>query len=469
MTLRPIVALTCTMCLALGGISLVSLLIPLSSAPYSSQQLAEPNTRTPLPNSSSTAVVHSRFRKSLDDDRDGREFGPPGLTLNVTLPRRVLTSSKIHKKYGLTNVLLFLASMLAYAGVDDRAVLYPEVAPIGATALLDIGATQARLSHVNVRFTTVDEVKSLVLQRRSAWRLGVGLGSRLQAGSLRHDNSTGALMKLQSRMELTRHVEVLSHGDFFLRFPFYSVRPLDDCFYLKRFVFARAIRDRAAAIVNHLVTGLKARRLLALHLRVEPDAALLDRRLARVAPVEVSKFWATSVQRLVREHEIDAVYVCMGAVEQDYVDAIRMAAQATNTAVVMKEDIPETPGNSAGMARKGTRTTSHTAAAVDLLMMEKATIAVSTGLSTFALAALARRCPSPQRNLTLDKFRGSLFLHTQRDAFVFPPQPDDGTNGIFVYTTQKRDIDSATIISSELTYAGCDKPFQGHCFFHGVV
>ena len=443
----------------------------------------------------STTVTASRFSRTIDNfGRKLHESSSHQLLADNGLLHqrnetccltRYLTSAKIPKKYGLTNVLLFAASMLAYAGLDNRAVVFPEKSPVDLELLLDFGRTEALLAPLNVRLAFRHDVQNVTkrlnwkraLKKVSGWRVGIHLGYRALSGSNDAANASTALSKLKMNMGITREAEVVSYGDFFLRFPFYAIRPLDDCFYLRRMVFSETVLSGAMRIVQHLHHKLKIRRLLALHLRLEPDARLLDKQLGRVSAVELSRFLREIISPMVVNESIDGVYICSGPLDEDYRKALRSFSQTTTprVAVVSKDDVP---GMAADLKDMAGQTTSHFAAAVDLVVMEHATIAVSTSLSTFMLAVLSRRCPSPQVPVDVRRYTTTdtlLFRTTVKRGrpgesvgVIFPPTPTAGSGlvafeGAFSYDISNGDGGTTTM--SGLTFVGCNVPWKNHCFF----
>lgn len=412
-----------------------------------------------------------------------------------------LTSAKIPKKYGLTNVMLFAASMLAYAGLDNRAVVFPEKSPVDVETLLNLDKTEALLSVVNVRFATRDEVLQLPkklkrtkpLQKTSAWRVGIHLGYRALSGSNNPTNASIALSKLQMNMGITKDSEIVSYGDFFLRFPFYALRPLDDCFFLRRMVFSDAVLSAAMRVMAHLehlsgggggrANPSTAKRVLALHLRLESDAYLLDRRIGRVPPAELQRFLREAVAPLAAQEGIGVVYVCSGPLDKDYVQVLRQGIASPGDLggggggglrVVLKDDVP---GLGAELRAMAGPTTSHAAAAIDLTVMELATVAVSTSLSTFFLAVLSRRCASPRVALDVRKYAtGSILFRAQPNGGsgnavaaaqgVIPAAQRRGMDeGAFAYEMQAGATAGAAARLTALEFVGCDVPWKNHCFF----
>ncbi|CUG06398.1 transmembrane protein, putative [Bodo saltans] len=365
---------------------------------------------------------------------------------------RYLTTAKVHKKYGLTNVLLIASSMFAYASMDNRAVTFPKKSPVAMESLIDLDRTEKCLAMANVMLARRDHVDNLDLKQVSAWRLGLHLGSRALAGSSEEANATALLGKHQMNMGLTRHIPIVSYGDFFLRFPFFSLRPIDECFYLSRIVFGRHIEDAALNQLAQLRME-NVNRFLALHLRLEADVLKIDKRLRRVKPDEVARFWVASVEPLIKEHSLEGVYICAGALEDSYFKAISSVARVP--VIWRTKDAPTTQ----------MQTTGHEDAAVDLLIAQAATVAMSTERSTFLLAILSRRCPmKPRRTTTLERFRNSsLFAWNPAHKSVLRTEiPTTGTLGVYNYRLEWSKSGDTTLSATE--HVGCSGPWQGHCF-----
>jgi hypothetical protein len=369
--------------------------------------------------------------------------------------RRFLTTAKIHRKYGLTNVLLIAASMFAYASLDNRGVTFPKKSPVNLEELIDLKRTEKCLSMANVLLEPREVVDKLRLKQVSAWRLGLHLGSRQLAGSIEHTNASALLAKHRMNMGLTNHIPIVSYGDFFLRFPFFAIRPLDACFYLSRIVFGAAIEAAAEAQLSSM-RGAGYHRFMALHLRLESDVLKLDKRMRRVEPSELARFWKTAIHPLLVKHAIDAVYICAGELETGYMKAV---TTETMVPVVWR-------------TKRGTTsqqpTTNHEDAAVDLLVAQSATVAVSTERSTFFLAILSRRCPMvPRETRVLERFRNTtLFrwsgsnrslLRDARWSASITPLP-----GLYNYRLESS---SRATTLSRIEHVGCSKPWQGHCFY----
>lgn len=368
--------------------------------------------------------------------------------------KRFLTTSKIHRKYGLTNVMLIAASMFAYASIDNRAVTFPKKSPVHLESLIDLRRTEQCLSMANVMLEPRDSVDGLHLKQVSAWRLGLHLGSRQLAGSVDHANSSALLGKHRMNMGLTQHIPIVSYGDFFLRFPFYALRPLDECFYLSRIVFGRSI-ETAAQRQLHVMRERKISKFLALHLRLEADVLKIDRRLHRVTPKEVARFWLESIEPLVQKHSLDAVYLCSGVLEEHYLTAVTSVARVPVLWRTKRTTMVQL------------LTTNHEDAAVDLLIAQTATVAVSTERSTFFLAMLSRRCPtkfggSPH---VLERFRNSSLFEWDINQTSSLPEATVTTGVAGVYNYRMELSPSATTLS-HVEHVGCDTPWQGHCFYN---
>jgi hypothetical protein len=392
---------------------------------------------------------------------------------------RYLTSAKIPKKYGLTNVMLFAASMMAYAGLDNRAVLFPERSPTDLEQLLNLEKTEALLSVVNVRLATRAEVQSVPrrlgraqpLRKTSAWRVGIHLGYRALSGSMDPHNASTALSKLKMNMGITKDAEVLSYGDFFLRFPFFAIRPLDDCFFLRRMVFSDSVLSAAMRVVQFMeqLSDTRGRgsglRVLALHLRLEPDAYLLDKSIGRVPASELRRFLDSAIAPLVVKEGLDVVYVCSGPLDEDYVRVLRGFSA---TRLVLKDDVPGLDHELRAMAGQ---TTNHFASAVDLTIAEFATVAVSTSLSTFFLAVLSRRCPSPRVAIDVRHYAaGSVLFRAHPSAgggeasgTVKAADRHGGGEEVFSYDIVASAGAGATL--GPLVLVGCKTPWKNHCFF----
>ena len=375
---------------------------------------------------------------------------------NIT---RFVTSRKIAKKYGLTNVLLSLASLMAYAAVDNRGVVLPSKSPVDLEHdLLHVEGTESALATVNVRIFTNKFVSGLRLKRVSMWRLGLHLGKRELAGSIAPGNASALLGKLKMNMALTRNIPIVAYGDFFLRFPFYALRPLDVCYFLKRIVFSSRIRLIADAVLERLKRrGVQS--YLAVHLRIEDDMVLLDKRLRRVSAAVLGGFWSREIVPLAVRMKVQSIVVCSGELNPSYRKVLRSPVQ-----VLTKGDLIQ--GLESSVAPfAGRPTTSHVGAAVDLMLMSKASAAVSMARSTFLLAVLSRRCPSSPRNYNLLK-NSSLYEFTH----VASRQLEEGnetwsiefSRGVFSYNLMPG---ANGTHFSPLIHVGCNAPWKGHCFY----
>jgi hypothetical protein len=363
---------------------------------------------------------------------------------------RYFTISKIHRKYGLTNVLLIAASMFAYASMDNRAVTFPKKSPVAMESLIDLDRTERCLSMANVMLARREDVDSLELKQVSAWRLGLHLGSSALAGSPMEVNGTVRLAKYIQAMNVTERIPVVSYS--VARFPFNALRPLDECFYLSRIVFNRFIEEAAL----YQLARLRLRNInkfLALHLIIDGNTKRSKQPLRKVKPEEVARFWVASVAPVIEQHSLEGVYICAGALEESYFKAISAVARVP--VVWRTKDAPTTQ----------MQTTGHEDAAVDLLIAQAATVAMSTERSTFLLAILSRRCPmKPRRTTALERFRNStLYAWNPAQPSVLRTEvPTTGALGVLSYRLDWSKSGDTTL--STVEHIGCSEPWQGHCF-----
>lgn len=371
------------------------------------------------------------------------------------LPTRFLSSKRITKRYGLSNVLMFLASLFAYGGIDNRAIYFPLDAPIDVEKdLLDIARTTQCLAMVNVRL--VNRTVALTGRKQvSAWRFGVDLGSRWKAGST--DQSAFSLLsQLKGNMGRTAHVPAIAFGDFFMRFPFYTIRPADLCFYIKRMVFSEWIRYKAEQVLTRMHTK-GVRRYLAVHVRLESDAVELNKGVfTKVSPASLQRFWRGAIRPLIAATGVDSVYICAGVLDYEYLDVLHA-----------ETPVPLYFKNNPRVDRPDEqRTTSHQGAAVDLLVAEGAAAVVSMDRSTFVLSLLSRRCPSPKRDASFEAYRNTTTLyqwdHGARS--VMPADSDSDGKGVFIYSFQVT-AKNVTTIAPTLSFASCNEPWSGSCFY----
>lgn len=309
---------------------------------------------------------------------------------------RLLTSDVIAGKYGLTNVLMFGAAMLAYGAMDDRAVLFPKRSPVDVEELLNLTATEELLRPANVVIISRRDFAGSPVVNVSwarARKLALSFGFRTTIGSGDITVAAGALAHERNIMVRSKKHRLLSHRDFFLSFPFRATAPMDMCFFIKRLVFADSIR-RQAALVLRALRAKGVQRYVAVHLRLESDAAMLRREAAGVTSHEVRRFFRDVVGTLVKQVDAQGVYVCAGKLKPEFVEATKAAP----VPVFFKSDFPEA---NISMTNVGV-VTSHFGAAADMLLMGHATAAVGMLVSTFSLGVLTHRCPSPRRGTPVD-------------------------------------------------------------------
>ena len=382
---------------------------------------------------------------------------------------RVLTTEIIYSKYGLTNVLMCVAAMMAYASLDDRMILFPVASPVDLESLLDIDATQRLLKDVNVVFllrnsTTAHNLPQRMKAKASHW----SFGHRIDIGSSDIAVAERAAARIVHFMIVTREVKFVSQRDFFLNWPFRYTAPLDLCFYLRRIVFAESVRSKARRLLRALEEKHKVQRYVAVHLRLERDAKLVSKLAEFVSAEEVRRFFETEILPLAVALNVDAVYVCAGRLGPQHVAALKSFAFP----IFIKSDFPELDIR---MEEAHQVVTNHFSAAVDLLVLQHAAAAVTMDESTFSLAVMAKRCHSPsQRN------RGSWSRFFRNSSLTreapsnsgsssgseAPQRPHD-SGGAFSYTLVADPVTGAGRFTP-LFFVHCDEQLRSLCYFKGV-
>lgn len=367
-------------------------------------------------------------------------------------PLRFLSTEKIAQKYGLTNLLLVVAAMMAYAAMDEREIIFPQLSPIDVEQLLDLNATQQLLFPVGVVFATRESVAPMHLKAVKARRLGFSMGNRLTIGSTVRNVAQGALKNIELVMNATKNVTFLVQRDFFLSFPFAATFPFDVCFYLRRIVFSHKIREQAKGLLVALANK-GVRRFLALHLRLELDAKLVFRHADRVNVEQLRDFIQQTVNPLVSSKNIDAIYVCAGQLKLGFTNALRNYSVVP---VFFKSDFPYL-----NIEITRTMVTSHEGAAVDQTVMEHSDIAVSASMSTFGLGVFSRRCKSRVSRQLLRRFAASSLLKLTNDSKLDDPI-DDGwlKDGMLLYSFV---LVGNVAKFTPLQWVQCGAAYGAHC------
>ena len=338
---------------------------------------------------------------------------------------RFLQTELFYNKYGLTNVLMSAAAMMAYAALDDRAVVLPEHpanSPVDMERLLDVKATQAALLDLGVVLVTRDEQQRMnysVVPMTRARQRGVRFGDRVRIGSSDIGVAEGQLGQFGAIMRHTARFPRFMQRNFFLNFPFRATAPVDLCFMLRRLVFHERVRQQSAAVLTAVAAARKnwtlspttaavrddaspaapkrggALRLLAVHLRMEGDAFLVLREAAHVQTATARRWFEEQILPLARRTDCNAIYVCAGKLAPDLIAALKMLPMP----LYFKTDFPDIGVRMQDAHLK--QVTSHEGAAVDVLVLQAATVAVTCEPSTLTYATLSRRCPTPARNTTM--------------------------------------------------------------------
>ena len=403
-------------------------------------------------------MIHIDRRYARDSD-DGieRKVEKPLETM------RVLSTETIMRKYGLTNVQMTIAAMMAYAGLDDRAIAFPTHSPVRIEELLDFDETQRMLMPLNVVLLTDDEVALANLSRTNRMRakkLKMSLGQRNIIGSLDLSTAVGALRHQEQEMHHTRRYRVFVQRNFFLSFPFRATVPFDSCFYIKRMVYHRLIRSNATELLTRIRRDYKAMRIMTVHLRLEIDIALLDAKGSAIQPDDVKKFFLQDVIPLARESKIDVIYICAGTLSKDFIAVLK----ALPFTILFKSDFPgiAAPPTGAYMV------SSHISAAMDVLLLAHSTIAVTFLTSTLTLAVVSQRCPNPVVSGSYNKWRRDTMVKWSANisaTSTLPPQSEEeGVNsGFFGY---KFVSDGNHSRFSRLHYVRCGQTLGSQCFCH---
>lgn len=366
------------------------------------------------------------------------------------VPTKFLTSVRIYKGMGLSNILMDTASMFAFGGMSNRAVYFPQDSPVDVeNNLLDLTLTEQCLAGVNVR----------ILRRAHALELINGTKQLLVRKEYDHralqpKHAYGIVKEFMKILK--KDVRSVVFGKFLLQHPFYTSRPLDMCYYLRRMIFTKQIRQEAADIVARMqASGVK--RFVAVHLRLESDSLMLHN-WRKVHHTQLAQFWRDNINPLVLSLNADAVYICAGALEEDYANAVL----STSVVPIHFKNNKNHEDNNA------TSVTSHTGAAVDLLVTDAAAAVISTPPSTFSFAMMSRRCPSPQKPLSLEWFRNTSLFEWNRSIASVSVPPDNtttqgGVGGIFTYRVKLKTPENIAVMST-LSRVRCNDPTRAfHC------
>ena len=374
---------------------------------------------------------------------------------------RFLGTEKLWAKYGLTNVLMTLAAMFAYAATDNRTVVLPKDSPVVLTQLLDIPETQRLLLPAAVVIVQNESLEAALPTGQKARRLKESLGNRKESRTLSRRDGEFAFIRHLGRMNRTSHIQYLIHRDFFLRFPFRHTAPLDMCFYIRRMIFHASIRRKAHTVLSWL-RSKGVSRLMALHLRLEFDVKLLVKSAAAISADELKRFLAEEVMPVARAAAIDGIYVCAGGLKAQYVEVLR----ALPLPVYLKGDVPELEAEG-----DGPRTTSHLSAAMDVTIMQHATVTIGFSGSTILLSVLSKRCPSPVSAdpAAFKRFFASPLLSVKPGlheesvpARAVRRSAADDAFGVLGYDFNEG---ARTAAFSKLHFIPCTHPFQFQCFY----
>jgi hypothetical protein len=327
-----------------------------------------------------------------------------------------------------------------------------------------------------------------------AKKVGIKMGSREKAGSLHHPTAARALAYQKSQMAASSRYRFFIQSAFFLRFPFRATAPFDSCYYIRRMIFTTAIRRSATNILRALKESHNVTRLMAVHLRLELDSHILDPRAALISPRAVQRFFEDQLIPIAKAASIQGIYISSGKLKQEYAEVLRRVPFAVFTKDQFRKQITVTADNAI--------TTSHTAAAMDTLILAHSSIAVTFQGSTLTMGVASRRCPSPGKKGRASYsqfFPGNRTVVRPQAAGADPtpvvqgpmPKGYSGESGLdpsfFVYTLLGGGAGGQTLTPpagaaavngttrspdavrfSRLHYLSCDRPIGSQCFFEGL-
>eukprot|EP00760_Papus_ankaliazontas_P034843 PhM_4_TR751/c0_g1_i2/m.95613 len=362
---------------------------------------------------------------------------------------RLVTGQKIRAHFGITNQMMYYAALMAYAYYDDRDVLFPVDAPLPFYSLFDIDRTEKALAQdtplrIVRRNVSNSNEQQLVIEKIYGHPVRMKKITPLPRRDLCNGDDkqkSAAWYKINAMYNSTRNTGFVVHGDFFLRFPFgpKTTGKRDMCYWMAMQRLPLSLQNVAFRVLSEL----RAKRVLAVHLRLETDAVLLSASSAQLTPDALETHFIKRILPLAARLRCGAIYICSGTLKSSFMDVFRkLRTSHPRIPVYTKSDFADKPELFQLPSVQGTfgkyQTTNHFAAAVDLTIMEHATAVVVSGYSSLTYNVLSRRCFSRMRN------------------------PSENT-GMFIHS-----VLSTGAGFSRLVYTPCDRPFLNKCFYDGV-